>query len=69
MNNTKLVMNNPVYLGLMNFDISKVAMHEYWYNYAKVKTSMKRRQNYATRIRAESFIAYIKSEDVYADLA
>ena len=30
-------MNKPVYLGMSLMDISKIAMYEYWYDYAKPK--------------------------------
>ena len=37
MNQTKVAIDKPVYSGLSIVDISKIAMHEYWYNYAKPK--------------------------------
>ena len=41
-------------------------MFGYWYDYAKAKYGNKRKLCY---IETESFIAYVKSEGVYADLA
>ena len=37
MKKTKLKMNNPIYLGMSILDISKILMHEFWYNYIKPK--------------------------------
>ena len=33
-NNTE-VMNKPVYLGLSFLEVSKIVMHEFWYDYVK----------------------------------
>ena len=30
-------MNKPIYLGLSILDISKILMHEFWYDYMKPK--------------------------------
>ena len=35
MNKRDVKMNNPVYLGLSILNISKTAMYQYWYDYAK----------------------------------
>ena len=37
MNKTEVKMNKLVYLGLSIPDISKEAMYEYWYDFAKSK--------------------------------
>ena len=37
MNKRDVKMNNPVYLGLSILNISKTAMYQYWYDYAKPK--------------------------------
>ena len=34
---TRTFMNKPIYLGLLKLGISKIVMHEFWYDYAKVK--------------------------------
>ena len=34
---TKIKMNKPIYLGLSILDISKILMHEFWYDYMKPK--------------------------------
>ena len=30
-------MNKPIYLGLSIMEMSKTVMHEFWYDYAKLK--------------------------------
>ena len=37
MNKTKVKMNKPIYLGLSILEISKLLMHEFWYDYIKPK--------------------------------
>ena len=37
MNNTKVKMNEPIYLGLSILEISKILMYEFWYDYMKPK--------------------------------
>ena len=37
MNKTRVKMNKPIYLGLSILDISKILMHEFWYDYMKPK--------------------------------
>ena len=37
MNETKVKMNKPIYLGLSILDISKILMYEFWYDYMKPK--------------------------------
>ena len=54
-----------VYLGLSILDISKIAMYEYWYDYAKPKYGNKARLCFTY---TDKFIVPVKSEDVYADL-
>ena len=50
--------NKPVYLGFLILDSSKIAMHEFWYT---IKQNMEKKDN--------SFIVYMKTEDVYNDSA
>ena len=35
MRKTQILMNKPVYLGLSMLDLSKIVMHEFWYDYVK----------------------------------
>ena len=37
MNETRVKMNKPIYLGLSILDISKILMYEFWYDYMKPK--------------------------------
>ena len=34
---TQVLMNKPVYLGLLILDLSKTVMYELWYDYVKLK--------------------------------
>ena len=35
MNNTRVKINKPVYLGLLSLNISKIAVYDYWYDCLK----------------------------------
>ena len=32
---TEVLMNKPIYLGLLILDLSKILMYEFWYDYLK----------------------------------
>ena len=34
---TQILMNKPVYIGRSILELSKIAVHEFWYNYVKPK--------------------------------
>ena len=36
MKKTQILMNKPVYLGLLILDLSKTVMYEFWYDYIKL---------------------------------
>ena len=59
-------MNKPVYLGISILEISKIVMHEFWYNNVKPKYGAKTNSCY---MDTDSFIVYIKAEDIYSDNA
>ena len=59
-------MNRFVYLGLSILELSKILMYEFWYDYVKPKYSEK--QNLCF-MDTDSFIVYIKKEDIYKDIA
>ena len=59
-------MNKPVDLGLSILEISKIVMHEFWYDYVKPKYGEKTKLCY---MDTESFIVYIKTEDIYSGIA
>ena len=35
MRNTEILMKQPVYLGLLMLELSKILMHDFWYDYVK----------------------------------
>ena len=37
MKTTQIIMNKPVFSGLSTLEISKILMHEFWYDYMKLK--------------------------------
>ena len=59
-------MNEPVYLGLSIIDLSKIVMHEFWYDYVKPKYGEKAKLCY---MDTESFIVHVKADDIYKDSA
>ena len=63
---TKVKMNQPMYLRLSILHISKTLMYEFWYDYIKPKYEQNAKQCY---MDTDSFIIYIKIEDVYKDIA
>ena len=65
MKKTEILMNTPVCLGLSILELSKILMHEFWYDYVKPKYSGKKNVDMDT----ESFIVYIKTDDIYKDIA
>ena len=58
-------MNNPVYLGLSLLGLNKIVMYEFWYDYVKPKCIEKVKLCYMDK---DSFIVYIKPEDIYVDI-
>ena len=62
----KVKMNKTVYLGLSILEISKTLMYEFWYDYIKAKYQDNAKLCY---MDTDSFIIYIKTEDVYEDIA
>ena len=73
-------MNKPVYLpvyslnltscslltGLSTIEQSKIVMYEFWYDYIKPKDGGKAKLCF---MDTDSFIAYIKTNDIYKDRA
>ena len=66
MKKIKVKMNKPAYLGLGILETSKILIYEFWYDYIKPKYQGNARLGY---MDTDSFIIYIKAEDVYEDLA
>ena len=65
MKRSQTFMNTPLYLGLSILGMNKIVMYEFWYNYVKPKYEEKARSCY---MNADSFIVYIKTEDIYVDI-
>ena len=66
MEKTEILMNKPVYSGLLILELSKVLMHEFLYDYVKAKYGKKANFCY---MDTESFIVYIKTDDIYKDIS
>ena len=66
MKKIKVKMNKPVYLVLSILGISKKLMYEFWYDYIKPKYQSSAKLSY---MDTDSFIIYIKTEDVYEHIA
>ena len=60
-------MNKPVYLGSSVLYLSKTVMYEFWYDYVKPKHG--RMQNFVIWIQTDSLYIYIKTKDIYKDVA
>ena len=58
-------MNEPVYLVLSILELSKIIMYEFWLDYVKPKYREKAKLCY---MDIESFIVYIKTDDIYRDI-
>ena len=54
---TEIIMSKPVYLGLSILELSKILLHEFWYDYIKLKYDEKAKLCY---MDTDSFIVYIK---------
>ena len=62
----QIFMNKPIYLGLLILELSKIVMYEFWYDYVKPRYGEKAKLCY---IDTDSFVVYIKTEDIYMDIA
>ena len=60
MKKTKIKMNKPIYLGLSIFEISKILMYEFWYDYMKPKYNDNVKLCY---MDTDSFVMHIKTND------
>ena len=65
MKKIKVKMNKPVYLGMSILDISKTLMHEFWYDYIKLKYKDKAKLCYTD---TDSFVIHIFTEDLFEDI-
>ena len=66
MKETEILMNKPVYLGLLILELSKILLYEFGYDCVIPKYCEKLRLCY---MDTDSFIVYIKTDDNYKDIA
>ena len=66
MKKIKVRTNKPVYLGLSILQISKTLIYQFWCDYIKPKYQCNAKLCY---MDTDSFTIYIKTEDVYEDIA
>ena len=59
-------MNKPVYLRLSVLELNKILMYDFWYDYVKPKYGEKAK---LCCINTDSFIVYIKTDDIFKDIA
>ena len=66
MERTEILMNKPAYLVLSILQLSKLLIYEFWYDYVNLKYGKKAILCY---MDTQSFIVYIKTDDIYNDIA
>ena len=66
MKKVKVKMKKPIYLGLSILEISKIIMHEFWYDYVKKKYGDMVKLCY---MDTDSLIINIKTKNFYKDIA
>ena len=66
MKKIRVKMTKPSYLGMSILDISKILMHEFWYDYINPKYGDRAKLCYTD---TDSFIIYIKTEDFFEDIS
>ena len=66
MKRTQILTNKVAYLDLSVLEISKIVMYEFCYDYVKLEYGQKAKLCY---MDTNSFIVYIKTEDIYSDIA
>ena len=66
MKKVKVKMKKPIYLGLSILEISKIIMHEFWYDCVKKKYGDMVKLCY---MDTDSLIINIKTKNFYKDIA
>ena len=68
---TQIFTNKPVYLGRSILEIRKIVMYIFWYDYVKPKYVEKVKLFYMETdlVYRHSFIVYMRTEDIYANIA
>ena len=59
MKKTRVKMTKTIFIGMSTLDISKILMHELWYDYIEPKYGDRAKVCYTD---TDSFIIYIKTE-------
>ena len=67
MKKTEILMNKPVYLGLLILELSKILMYEFWYDYVKSKYGEKAKLCYVDTYIV--YIVHIKTDHIYKSVA
>ena len=62
----EILINKPDLLGPSLLELSKILIHEFWYDYVKAKYGKKAKLCY---MDTDSFIAFIKTDDIHKDIA
>ena len=65
MKKTRIKVTKPLYLGMLILDISKILMYGFWYDYINPKYEDRAKLSYTD---TDSFIIYIKTEDISNDV-
>ena len=65
MNEKRVKMNKPVYLGMSILDISKTLMYEFWYDYVKPKYEEKAKLG---QMDTDGFVIKIFTEEFFEDI-
>ena len=63
---TRVKMIKPIYLGMSILDISKMIVHEFWYDYIKQKYGERAKLCYAD---TDTFVIPIKTKDFFEDIS
>ena len=66
MENTRVKMTKPLYLGMSILDISKILMYEFWCDYINPKYGDRAKRYHRN---TDSFIIYIKTEYFFEDIS
>ena len=66
MKRTWILINKLVYLDVLILEVSKIVMYKFWYDYEKAKYGEKTE---LCCIDTNSCTVYIKTEDIYVDIA
>ena len=62
----EILINKPVYLGLLILELSKILMCEFWYDYVKPKYGENAKLCY---MDTDSLITHVETDDIYIDIS